>query len=544
MFQIEQVKEIILLGASKRLKDAQKMTKELNMHVTGLGAAEYLERLEDYENEHQRKLRLKLMKSNKALFSFLLRPLDKVFSAKGGYTSYNLSESKIKGLKAFVSDVSDGLDVKSYLQKKIKKSYVIDPNGFIMIDIDGDSNIESRFYSCLDIVYIENRGNIVKGIIFNPFRNPEDPKDEKEYYRVIDEKTDSIYIKDGEDVYLDETSVVSNFFGEVPARLLGDIFDHNSDNFLSIIDDVLEDAQERLRDVSVSTVHKLSHGYAKYWQYPEACTRCGGDGEIKVMDGDSCTSSVCSSCDGSGVKNRRDPSDVMLLDIPSGDEPKVAPDVGGYINPSIEIWNKYNEELLEIRNSMFQTLWGTTYTTESNNETATGRFLDEQPVNDRLTPVSMNFSKLHKFVLDFFGKYYLLSASYESSVSYGVQYGFETADAALDKFTKANQNKLPSILQRGLLENYYQNEYSSNEIEYRKNKKLLDVDPFPFMTPNEVKSLGVDEESLKCKIYYDQWVSSIDEAKLVLFTREQLKEDLRKFANSKTIITNEQGNTL
>ena len=90
--------EIVLLieqGASKEILLARKRAKKVNMHVTGLRVKEYLEILDDYENVAQKLLREKLVKSNRSLFSFILRPTDKIFTAKGGSVNYNLRQDKI-----------------------------------------------------------------------------------------------------------------------------------------------------------------------------------------------------------------------------------------------------------------------------------------------------------------------------------------------------------------------------------------------------------------------------------------------------------------
>lgn len=540
MLEIEQVKKIIEAGVSEKVQQARTYADLLNMHVTGLNVDKHIEEFTNFESKQQKAIRKRLQKSNKSTFSFLLRPLDKIFTAKGGVISYNLSETQIEDLKLFINDVSDGLNIKNFLKKIVKTQYIIDPNGFVMVDVDLEGNLETKIFNSKDYIWSETRGNEVKAIVFNPFKN-DDKEDEREFYRVIDNKTDSIYVKDGDSIYLDESSVLENFFGKVPAYILGDIKDPNTDLFISLIDDILEDAKELLRDVSIKTLHKLSHGYTKYWQRPEACTNCGGEGEVKGKDDEGqIIDVICPSCQGKKIKTHKDVSDVTIVPIPNDGEQDIAPNIGGFISPDMAIWNKYDEDVAKIRATMYQTLWGATYSIDAKNDTATGKLLNVQPQAERVTGVSETFSNLHKFILDCNGKVILFKKDYSSEVSYGTRYLMESPDELLQKCIDAKSSNLPIYLQNDLLEKYYQTEHTNNNQEYIKSKKIIATDPFPNMTANELKDLGVADEEVMLKIYHPQWVTQLSDAKKVLMNEEELRQDLKEYVKSKTIIKNKE----
>lgn len=523
-----EVIELIKAGTPESILEARIYSDLLNMHVTGKDIKKYTEQFNNHESAAQKTLREKLIKSNKSLFSFILRPLDKIFTAKGGAINYNLPENKVEILRDAVSDVTDGLDIKTYLKKIVKSNYIIDPNGFIMVDLDNEGALTTKMYPTKDIFHYYNRGNEVQSIIFNPYESGT-KEDKKLYYRVLDDTTDRIFIQDGDVVYLDEESILDNYFGYVPARILGDIVCPNTGRFLSLIDDVIEDANEHLRDVSVNIVHKLSHGYAKYWQYPESCTTCGGDGIVLREVDNVITEVVCHTCLGNKTKDHKDASDLMILDIPREGEHILAPNVAGYINPSMEVWKQYKEDIADLKTDMFQSIWGTTYTTEGKNETATGRMLNVQPEAERVTWISKTFSSIHNFVLDCYGKVILSNKNYQSNVSYGTRYLMESPDAILNTLRDAKKDGLPTLIQKNLTYKYYQTEYQNNNEEYQKISKVLSVDPFPSMSAQEVKDLGITGDELLKKIYYPQWVNQLEEAKQLLMTTEQLKEDLNDY---------------
>lgn len=526
MLQPEEVIELIKAGVSERISDAREYSNVINMHVTGKDITEYTEELNNHENLKQKALREKLLKSNRSLFSFLIRPLDKIFTAKGGSVNYNLPESQVDTLKDGVSDVFNGLSIKEYLKKTVKKMYVIDPNGFLMVDVDVEGGLTTKVYTTHDVIWYDNRGNNINAIIFNPYENEENEDDHKKYYRVIDDKTDAIYIQDNDNVYLDEDSILDNFFGYVPAFILGDECDANANLYTSLVHDIIDDANEYLRDTSVNTVHKLTQGYAKYWQIPEACNTCGGSGTVKSKVNDEIVEDVCHSCEGSKVKSHKDASDLMLVPIPEEGDANIFPHFGGYINPSIEVWQQYDKVIKENRIYMFQSLWGSVFSTQGENETATSHLLNVQPEAERVSAISQTFSQLHKFILDTYGKAILFKQDYESNVSYGTRYLMESPDALLDRFKESKKENLPIILQQDLLDKYYQTEYANNNPEYLKTKKIIDADPFPSMSALDVSTLGITGIDLSKKIYYPQWVAQLSDAKKTLMTVDELKADL------------------
>ena len=277
----DEVITLIEKGVSDKLTLARRKARKVNMHITGKGVIDYLWKLDDYETYAQKLLREKLVKSNRSLFSFILRPTDKIFTAKGGNVTYNLPQNQINLLRTNINEVADGLDIKKYLKKVVKKHYFIDPNAVLFIDIDTEGMLETHVVTSNEIMWYKNKGNNVKAIIFEPYKkkirkedekffeaiSPERLKQErdKKYYRVIDGATDRIFVNDGGQIYEDVKSRLDNFFGFVPALILGDEKNPNEDIFETVIADVIEDADALLRLVSTSNVHDLAHSYYSRW---------------------------------------------------------------------------------------------------------------------------------------------------------------------------------------------------------------------------------------------------------------------------------------
>lgn len=549
------IKECIKNGVSHELHLARKNAKKLNMHITGKGAKGFLEKLDDYETNAQQALREKLLKTNRSLFSFVLRPTDKIFTAKGGSINYNLDTEQIKNIKAELSNIADGLDIKKYLKKVVKKQYIIDPNGVLFVDITPEGDVETHIINTNKILWYDKKGNDVEAIIFEPYQKKFNEEDEesfkgmlpevvkslkdRKYYRVIDAEKDVIYVEDGDEIYIEPGSDINNYFGFVPAKILGDEKCPNHNIFESLVQDIVDDADEYLRDMSVKTVHKLSHSYPLYYALEQSCTRCGGEGKIKFDakndEGDPIVGEkTCASCGGTGEKTRINPSDKLILKTPQEGDPVLNKDnIAGTISPNLETAKYYEDAIDKQRQMMFQAIWGTTYEQGGKRETATGRWIDAAPVRDRLRDVSDTFAKLHKFLLDCYGKVILSKVNYESYVSYGDRYILENPDDLLKKYQEATNYNVSELVILDLRNQYFEAEYQNDALELMKFKKLSKIEPFPTMKISDVINAEfINDEDKARKIYYADWVSKLKNEKIVFLKEEDLEKDFEDYINT------------
>lgn len=556
----DKVKEIIKKGVDYKIDLSRKRAKKLNMHVTGYGAKKFLEELDDYETNAQKILREKLLKTNRSLFSFLLRPTDKVFTAKGGSVNYNVTSERVSDIKKGINSVADGLDIKKYLKKVVKKHYIIDPNSILFVDVDPNGALETHIITTDKILWYENKGNDIEAIIFEEYSKELSEKEielyqklgatvletkkKRKYYRVIDEKSDRIFVNENGKIELEQGSDLENKFGFVPAKILGDEKNPNVDIFDSLVQDIVDDADEYLRDMSVKTVHKLSHAYPLYYALEQACTRCGGEGEINIGDHENPEMVTCPSCGGTGEKTRLNPSDKLLLKAPMEGDPLLSKDnIAGTISPNLETAKFYEDSIDKQRQIMFQAVWGTTYEQGGKRETATGRWIDAAPVRDRLRDISDTFSKLHKFLLDCYGKVLLGDSSYESFVSYGDRYILENPDDLLKKYQEATNYSVSELVLMDLRNQYFEAEYQNDPLELMKFKKLSKIEPFPTLTTKQVVELDwVTDEDKKKKMYYSNWVSNLKNEQIVLYNEKKLKQEFDNYISNINLrpIQNEQ----
>lgn len=511
--------------------------KLLNMHVNGVGVKEHLASLKDYETKLQTEVGQKIVESNKGLFNALLHPVSKVFSAKGGSKRHDLPTYSTKQFKNLLSNVAHGLSVRKWLEKKIFNKYITDPNGVLFIEVS-NNEATPTFKSITSVYDYLVIGQKVEYIVFKPEKIDDDS--DKLYYRVVDDAFDYYIEADKKDektnfsILEDKTFPVH--FKSCPAFVVSDIFNDVIDVKSSFVEPTLEKANSFLYDNAVHTKHKLLFGFAKYWEYGRDCVPCNGDGVIQNKD--TGNYEKCSFCEGTGRRPFGDVTDKLILDLPQSKDDLVLDKYSGFDTPDLQIWKQYKEDLKDHEQSLFRILWNINYLSEQTTKTATQSTLEVQPINDKLHSVSDNFEKLETFVTESLGYFYYEDAYKGSSINYGRRYLIESPDAIWNKLTTAKEKKMPVVFLINLTKEYIQSLYANNEIESSIQMKLLSIEPFLFMTIDEVIGLSISEEDKKRKIYFQEWLQSKNDTELLLKSKESLITELTEFINQKSL-TNE-----
>ena len=512
----------------KMIEAAQKHTKLTLMHVKGVGLDKHIERINQFEPKDLVETRKKYAVSNKDMFARILRPLDKVYSAKGGSAYYNVSDALSKKLKDVCSDVSHGYSLRKWLQVFWMPAIAYDPMGLIFIEISEDGEEAYPTYkSVLDIFDYKIEGREVEYVIFD-----KDPRIDAlkaknktgKYYRVVDEVSDRIVELTSTAVKEVQDETFPNYFLEVPAMIISDIYDPVRGHYVSCIDDIIEKADQFLLQGSVKNIFKNYFGFPQYWTYQSACPECMG---TKVLSG-----AVCGHCKGTGLKQKTDPSETIYLPQPqTKDEPMLAPNVGGFITPDIAGWDKMDAELKLLEDCMFQTLWGTQQLVDAENKTATGKFIDVQPVNERLYAYSEAAERIETFCVNMIGSF-MFSREYNgASITYGKRYMIETPDELWKKYEEARKSGAPISSLDDLYNDYLQARYSANTLELEKYMKLARIEPYKhFMFGDLAKA---PQEVYLKKLFYNDWIQTKLDAEIIITDVETLRDEFEAFCEEK-----------
>jgi len=443
----------------KWVHEAREKSVRLNVHINGVGTDKYLERIEKIENSDQAILRKKWVTTNRHLFVNLSRPIDKVFSAKGGGKIYNLNQdAKEKRLTDALQNVRHGKNLRQWIKDIQANKYYTDPCGLVFLEWSKEK-CWPTIKKITEIHSYKTDGREPEWVIFEPYRKE---NDDRLYYRVVDEAYDYLYAKSGESLYLVEEETYKNPFKKVPAIVNSDLINCSLTYAESPFEDIISLADHYLRTGSIKNIVEFLHGYPVFWRYLTECPTCKGTGFVATESGNE--SKTCPSCNGAGVNLRKDITDVIQIKPPAdANDPVLTPDVAGYVAPPIDSWRELRNEQEALHSLMELTVWGSKMARDKTNETATAAFLDVQPVNDRLNAFADAFEDVERKVTNLFGTF-LFGTYSGASINYGRRFLVESPDKIWEKYSKARQTGAPKATLNYLLMQFYQSEYA-NDIE-------------------------------------------------------------------------------
>jgi len=499
--------------------------KSLNALVNGVDFHEELIQIEKIENNDKALARKKYSKDIRDLFHRVLQPRSNVYTASGG-TSYNEIKSKqlLEKFENVTKNFKGQKSVKKYLSENLFQLSDVDPNGIIFVEYNEDKEIYPTYKSIKDIRNYESNGQLLKWVLFEPVKLQRGGLTVL-LWRYVDEINDITIVQNGNSFIHNEERSFQHPFGVVPAFILSASQEIGTEKRKSTINSVVELAKDYARDKSIKTVFKFTNGFPFFWMYDRFCTTCQGTGE----EGKEKT--TCSSCHGTGQLIKRDITDIHVLDLPRDKEDAiVTPNLMGYVSPDIITWDKYNAELLDMEELVEATIWGTKRVKQTGvrNETATGRFIDVQPVLTELSQLKEVAEWSHNFLVDMVVNWLYGAKQKENLVQivYGDRFIIESQDVLMDKYSKARQDGSPITILDKMLEEYIYAKFGSNETLLRHQLIKKEIEPFVHYSIEQINTVFGSEAAIEKKIFVDFW----EEADLNK-SKEQLKKEFINYKN-------------
>lgn len=522
MVSIEEIKKIVFAEDPSWVIKAREESEKANMHFNGVGVLEYLEKLENFENKEQYAARKKLVTSTRFLFNNISRPIDNVFHANGGSKAY--PQKNQKKIISLCDNIRHGYSIKNWCRNVQANRYYTDPNGLVLMEWN-----ENTTYPVIKSIHgiknYKSDGRSVEWVCFKPIT-----ENEKQYIRFIDDAFDYTFRIEKQTIVLIEEKTFKNPFGKCPAIVNSDILHFELDRKDSPFAPVFELADHYLRTGSVKNIYENYHGYPIFWAYGINCKKCFGSGEIIGEDEKPCP---CDACGGSGTSLKKDVTDVIKLTPPAdSQDPVIAPNVAGYVQPDLETWREQRIELKDLENMMNFTIWGSHRKSMSENETATAAFLDVQPVNSRLFLFSEAFEDIEQKITEFVCLYF--NQSNEGvSINWGKRFQLESPDAIWQRYITAKKDGANKTTLDYLLKSFYQAEYANDNEMLISSMKLIRIEPFVHLTEKEVKDNGVSGVDMTAKIYFNEWISTLEDGYLYLTAYQKLKTEFDAFVLKK-----------
>lgn len=514
------------LTLSKWVITARDNHRTLKALVLGKDFSDVLiNKIEKIESEDRKVARKKYSKDIRDMFDRVMQPRTNVFSASGGSTTNELTGVVKDKLIKILDNFKGQKSIKQYLSDNLFRLEDTDPNGLLFMEYKADEKIYPTYKSINDIRIYESNGQLLEYVIFEPKKTIVEGVVIIEW-RVVDSRKDYTFKQiGGNTLVLDEDKTFEHPFGSVPAVILSDIQEMGSELRISPLFPIEELAKEYARDKSILTIYKFQNGMPRHWRYERFCRRCQGSGKSNDK-------TVCDECKGTGTGRRNDVTDITVLDLPREGQPIVTPNLEGFVSPDLATWKQYKEDLQGLEDLTESTMWGTRRVQRGANETATGRFIDVQPVTNKISKFADNYEWICNQLIGYCEDWINGKPKDKKDFTYiaGRRFIIESPDILLDKYTESMTKGVNSSVLDKLLEEFIYSKYQTNSQMLETMLKKKNIEPYVHLTTPQVNEIFGREEAYKKSLFVDFWEQA-DTSK----DEKVLKTDFKAFIDANKI---------
>lgn len=541
---VEKIKELSKEGTPAWVTQARKNSVIYKALVDGENFSDVLiEKIEHIESKEKAMVRKKYSKDIRDVFERVMKPRENVFQANGGSEKLILSNENIKAI--FIkaqANFKSNKSVFKYLSEVYFNLCDVDPNGLIFLEYKSQLNNKVVYptYKSIDDIYdYEPNGQKVEYVAFNPVEKVIGTVTQKTW-RLVDDKYDRIFSEIGTDVII--TRQFEHPFGEVPGLILSEKEKIGTKIRLTALEKVIELSKDYARDKSVLTIYKFQKGYPIHWRFVTQCRTCQGIGKSSKDD------KTCNSCNGHGYIKNTDVSDMVTIPIPDIDQPNIAPNIAGFVSPDLETWKQMKTDMKDFEMVMKDTIWGMNLyisqkESQQETETATGRYIDVQPIINVLNvyadTVEYIDNTICNWILNFVdpvkNKFDIIY-----NKTYGRRYIIESPDIILQKYQEAKKTSDSSTILDKLLEEFILSKYKNDQMMQNMMIKKKNIEPYVHITLDQVNIAFGPEEAYKKELFNKFWAQCDQYAE-----EKVLKQQFDTYlaANPKTFEIKEKTNT-
>ena len=518
---------------------ARETNAELNALVYGENFKELLiNNIEKIEDTNRAIARKKYSYDTRDLFARIMEPRNNVFAADGGSENWRdeINEKRIEDIKTYFQNFKGGKSIEKYMAESYFQLSDIDPNGLIFLEYKANDEglaVYPTYKSIQDIRTYECKGQSVKWVLFEPYEVTK-KGDVYKVWRFVDKDVDySIMQRRQSYEYMDEESFI-NDFRTVPAVILSPIQKIGTNIRLSWLFYIQELSKKYARDVSIKTLYEFLQGFPKHWRYVMMCMKCRGNGTQD--DG-----GKCNKCSGTGELRKGDVTDEIRVPIPNDkDQPVVAPNIAGFISPDLDTLKHMEESRVSLESLIEYTMWGTQTVTQGNkNETATGRYLDVQPLINKLHVFSDAAEEVENmlagYVIDLVDTLDKDGSIYTKT--YGRRFIIESPDVLLDKYNTSKEKGAPITILDKMLEEIISSKYKNDMVMRSKMRKKSAIEPYVHYGVQTIFDIFGAEEAEKKTMFTNWWVNEANQMDDEKVLKAAFKEWFNK---NKTVIINNQ----
>ena len=510
ILDIEQIKDLILNPKNTKLiSRGVELKKAHELHVVGIGIDKFIDKIDGLENDDYLKLKQRFAEPYTVkVFEKALRPVDKIWNAKGGTRNIIINDNENNTNKALILEKlynpERGKSLFDYLQKVWGEYGIwVDAMGLTLIERDFvTDNLYLQYIPISEINGFVNIHDIeytaINNIEYLILNDGEDEEGNK-IYRVIDDNKDYRFTQsksDKEKIFLIEDDSFDNIFRKVPAVINSNRLDKfNNKSFTTYCYESLQIANDYLSDYIDSRIYKKKLGIPKFWEYKQACEICGGEKIVENHNwrkGDDLNLRTinCSSCNGTGVDNRKVLTDITKIDLLEKDVQNYIPPAGVVTIPT-EIQKLQSEELIKMEADIIDIIWGSDTSVDKSRKNTTAFEISVR--NDqrlaKLENIDKNRVIVETFIYDIYGNYYFPDKYEKTEITSSNQYILTNSGEARQIYIEAKNAKLANYQLDKLYLEYLDSEFENNIYEKQRQRVLMLLNPLPHLDILDAQNL-------------------------------------------------------
>jgi len=557
----------IKLGAE--LQDDQKV------HVTGEGYKEAIKQIMDYEDEKQYAQKQEL--SEPVTTVLTRRIIDEQSRWKN--TSGPKQDFEFKGNakldKKFLkvlSQVWKGESMKHFINNFLAESLYTEFNGFLIVEQGRVETIDEELFEIREGVRLRVKNNDINPyIIFRPIENVRDfvsngnkveylildwgkmkiKEKDVDLYRVIDDVSDRIIIKDGDEYKVSrrkDLAKIPNKLGRVPAIQISTYRQSPANDSIRVspIWQTLPLLKTYMTSWSNHVMTDILHSNPIYYQLGQMCKYKDDDGEcdngyINYSLKGTPTKKTCPSCLGvGGVVQRGATKAIILPQLTEGGEPFNITNVSGYVTPDVEGIKNQREELRELADQIMQSGTGMNRVMETSIEkTATEAVLNYKPLEKIIGDVLSNIEYIQTVLTDMIGKIFFGDKYERTEIVYSRSLNLRDENTVLLEIEQAKESGASASYVRTLHDELIHSRYQNSPIELERNIMLSQLEPFIGYTPVDIaETFGsfVDDSTMAMKVYFTDYVVRFENENLPITDYQEDRGMNERIKNIKKIL--------
>jgi hypothetical protein len=487
---------------------AREYSVQLRALVDGEGFTTLLiNKIEKIESNKIANARKKYSKDIRSLSTRLTNARSNVFQANGGSVELTIeSETLRKELNNIFTSFKGQKSVHNYLSENLFQLSDIDPSGLIFIEYTSDKQVLSDIYptykSIQDVRYYESDGQAVQVVLFEPTPIPNGVQ-----WRVVDSEREWFINQIGQAFTEDTAKSFDHPFGNVPAVVLSEKIKTGCKSRLSWFDKVIPDMELYAQKSSVKTIYEIQKGLPDHWKMKAkhrdevGVNRTGRDVDIsKSLQGDSISNDV---------------TDITIVPQPRDGDPAIKA-YSGYVSPDIDFLDYSAKSIKELEETISETLWGTTKEKDSKGqETATGRYIDQQPIHNALNGLANIAEYVQNALANFVVKAVDRTGSEDNRYIYiaGRRFLIESVDAVLERYQNSMKNGLPSVILDKNLEEWVLTKYKTDPQTQHQMMTKIKLEPYVHWDIVTVGGLFGAGDAYQKVLFNDWWKKEADKTK-------------------------------